>query len=632
MLRRRLTFSFVFVLLFLTLDASAARHRSTRHPSFTALDVPPADVFSYSEPSKIRVTHVSLDLTVDFAQKQLRGSATLDLNNFTGTRTLVLDTNSLTISRITRDGVPTTWSYGAATGDGQPLNVEIEPSTQRVTIEYTTSADAPGLNWNTAAQSYGRQRPYLYSLNEPNDARSWIPIQDTPTVRMTYDATLHVPADLLALMSAENNPTAVNDSGVYSFRMPRAIPPYLIAIAVGRLQFHAFDERTGVYAEPELMDDAAYELQYLPEMVDAAETIAGPFPFLRHDVLLAPPTFTAGGMEHPMLNFISPMSVVSGNHPANVDPKNLIAHELAHSWAGDATTLGSWEDVWLNEGITSYLAVRILELLQGAERAELQFFLDRSSYASYASQVPDKSATILHRPVPYAFFGFSSTSYVKGELFMKTLEDRIGRANFDAFLKAYFHAFAFRWVDDRNFLAFLRANATFDESAMQLDEWLYGKGLPSNVTAPATSTFFSRVEARAAAFNTGTPFTQLQPQTWSDAELDLFLQLANLTPGRMTEIDTALGLSLRVTPPLTWLLAAGYNTYAPAMPALERALMRGGPNSWITALYRALANTSSGRTKALEIFSRARDRYLDSIAGQVNLILNPPKAEEENAA
>jgi leukotriene-A4 hydrolase len=632
MLRRRLTTSLAAVVLFLALDASAARHRAAHHPSFTELDIPPADVFSYSEPSKIRVTHVSLDLTADFSQRRLRGTATLSLDNFTGTRTLVLDTNLLTILKVTRDGVATTWNFASGIGDGQPLHIAIEPSTQKVAIEYATSSDAPGLNWNSAAQSYGRQRPYLYSLNEPTDARSWIPLQDTPTVRVTYDATLRVPADLLALMSAENNPARINDSGVYSFRMPRAIPAYLIAVAIGRLEFHSFDERTGVYAEPELMQDAAYELSYLPQMVDVAETIAGPFPFVRHDLLLAPPTFVAGGMEHPMLNFISPMSVVSGNRPAVVDPKNLIAHELAHSWAGDSTTLGSWEDVWLNEGITSYLAVRILEVMQGKERADLQFYLDRSSYANYAAQVTDKAQTILHREVPYAYFGFSSTSYVKGELFIKTLEDRIGRTPFDAFLKAYFQTFAFRWVDHRNFLAFLRARTTFDEDAMQIDEWLYGTGLPSNITAPATSAFFDRVQQRANAFNSGTPIAQLNPQAWTDPEIDLFVQLVNLNASRMTEVDAALGLSLRVTPPLTWLVAAGYNSYAPAMPAIERALLRGGPNGWIPSIYRGLASTNNGRTKAVEIFNHARDRYHDGIAGQVNLILYPPRAEQERNA
>ncbi|HET8798234.1 MAG TPA: M1 family aminopeptidase/hydrolase [Thermoanaerobaculia bacterium] len=622
--RRRLALGITVFLLCTALDAAALRQRSVRHPSFSELDVAPADVFSFSEPSKIRVSHVSLDLTVDFDARRLHGSATLDLNNFSGTRTLVLDTNDLAIAKITLDGaIPATWSYGASTVDGDALRIDITPSTRRVTIEYATSPDASGLYWNTAMQSYGRRRPYLYSLNEPNDARSWIPTQDTPTVRMTYDATLRVPPDLVALMSAENNPQSVSASGLYTFRMPRAIPAYLIALAVGRLEFRAFDARTGVYAEPELIEDAAWELQYLPEMLAVAEGIAGPLPFVRHDVLMMPPTFVVGGMEHPMLNFISPFSVLTGNHPAQPDPRNLIAHELAHSWAGDSTTLASWEDIWLNEGITSYLALRILEVMQGRERSELAFFLDRRDYAGYAQQVQDKSATILHRPVPHAAFGFNFTGYTKGELFLRTLEDRIGRASFDAFLRAYFAAFSYRWIDHRNFLAFLRASVPVDESALRLEEWIYGTGLPSNVTAPASSTFYARVQQRANAFNAGTPVAQLNPQNWSEPEADLFLQLIALSSSRMAELDAAFGLSLRVTPPLVWLGAAATHNYTPGLPAVERALLRGGPNSWILNLYRALSTTSSGRTRALDIFQRSRDRYADYVEAQVESILNP---------
>jgi leukotriene-A4 hydrolase len=632
MLRRLLLPVFVIAIsVLLADDATAMRQRTVRHPSFSQLDVPPVDVFSFSEPAKIRVTHLSLDLSVDFAERRLRGSATLSLNNISGTDRLVLDTRALTITAVSQDGIPAIWSLGTQTENGRPLRIDIEPSTRQVRVEYFTSPEAPGLFWNTAAQSYGRQRPYLYSLNEPDEARSWIPIQDTPTVRITYDATVRVPGDLLALMSAENNPTATDPAGVYSFRMTHSVPAYLVALAVGRLEFHAFDERTGVYVEPELLSDAVWELAYLPEMVDIAESIAGSFPFSRHDVLLMPPTFVVGGMEHPMLNFINPFSVVSGNRPEIVDPKNLIAHELAHSWSGDATTLGSWDDVWLNEGITSYLAVRILEVMQGSERADYQFFVDRAGYASFAAQVQDKTATVMHHKVPYASYGFSSTSYVKGSLFIKTLEDRLGRSVFDAFLRDYFATFRFRWVDHRNFLALLRATVAVKENDLLLEQWIYGTGLPANITAPLASSFYTRVLSRTQAFNGGTPISTLQPQTWTAPESDLFLQLANLTSARLPDVDAALGLSLRVAPPVPWLHAAARANYAPAMPAIERMLIRGGGNSLMTGLYQSLATTQAGRTRAIAIFSQSRDRYADWVETQIAQILGIP-ATGANAA
>src|SRR6185436_177324 len=232
------------------------------------------DVFSFSEPREVRVRHLDLDLTVDFEARRLRGTATLEIDNLRGARTLVLDTENLTITRVVRDGgIPATFTVGRSNDFGAPLSIDIEPATEFVTIDYSSSPEASGLNWNSAAQSYGRVKPYLYSLNEPVGARSWIPIQDTPAVRMTYAATIHVPAGYLALMSAPDNARAANGSGVYTFTMNQTLPAYLIAIAAGRLEYHAFDERTGVYAEPELIEDAAWELQYMPEMLRAAERI-----------------------------------------------------------------------------------------------------------------------------------------------------------------------------------------------------------------------------------------------------------------------------------------------------------------------------------------------------------------------
>ncbi|HYH09340.1 MAG TPA: M1 family aminopeptidase [Thermoanaerobaculia bacterium] len=631
MLQRRVLLvltSFVFLV--------AARHRAVQHPAGWPLTEPPADVFTFSNPAAVAVRHVALDLTVDFASRTLRGNARLDIENLTGTNTLVLDTDDLTVSSVKVDGTTTSaWSWGTSTTHGRPLHITITPTTQSVTVDYVTSPGAEGLNWNTAAQSFGRQQPYLYSLNEPIEARSWIPIQDTPSHRVTYEATIRVPSNLLALMSASDNPTERNDTGVYTFHMPYKIPAYLIAIAVGRLEFHAFDERTGVYAEPELMPAAEWDLRYLPDMVDAAERVAGTFPFERHDVLLMPPTFVAGGMEHPMLNFVEPTRVATGNFLPQTNPSTLIAHELAHSWAGDSATLGSWDDVWINEGITSYLTWRIMEELMGPERAEVGWHLDRASYSASAGQSTSPS-TILHRATPQPFAGFNSTGYTKGALFMKTLEDTIGRATFDVFLRRYFQIFAYRWVDHLQFLALLdeiALDARPDvKEQLRLSQWLYEPGLPSNVTAPTSSAVMNRVFERVARYDTGTPIAQLDPASWTEVEIELFLQGLDLS-ANLAEIDAALGLSARNLPPLPWLGLSIATNYEPGMAGVERTLMAGGPNGVIVSLYNALMAQGLG-DRARQIFAIARDRYHEAVEQTVaaRLGVNNAKAALRNAA
>lgn len=605
----------------------AARNRAVQHPAGWPLTAVPADKFSFAQPSQVTTKHIVLDLTVDFETRSLRGSAELEIENLTGTNMLILDAYDLNVTRVTLDrtDAPATWSYGTSTPNGTPLQIGIEPATRFVKIEYSTASSPPGLFWSTAEQTVGRQQPYLYSLNEPTGARGWIPSQDTPTVRSTYEATLRVPRGLLALMSAANNPTEANDTGIYVFHMPYKIPSYLIAVGVGRLAFHEFDERTGAYAEPELLEDAAWELAYLPEMVDKAEAMLGAFPFERHDLLLMPPTFVAGGMEHPMLNFIAPFNLITGNKPSVLQPSSLIAHELAHTWAGDATTLANWNDVWLNEGITSYLTHRILEMMSGAERAEYGWYNDLQNYSGYVRSAPAPSQ-IIHRDVPSPGTGFGSTGYVKGALFIKTLEDHIGRATFDAFLRRYFQIFAFRWVDDQNFLALLRELAIRGDAALEerlrINEWLYEPGLPSNVTAPPTSAIWTRVTGRIDRFLGGTRMSQLDVASWSQLETDLFI---TYVPGeilrpRMAEVDAALGLSFLNTPPLGWLVQTVEAKYQPSMPAVERALMRGSPNGWITAIYNAYVRAGR-RDEGRALFARARKRYREDVERQVATIL-----------
>lgn len=613
MLQRRLSLA-LFSLLFLF----AARQRAVQHPAGWPLTQPPADVFTFSKPAEVAVRHVALDLTVDFTARTLRGTARLDIDNLTGTNLLVLDTDDLTVNSVKVDGTTTTaWTWGANSTWGRPLNVPITATTKSVTIDYVTSPNAEGLNWNTAAQSYGRKEPYLYSLNEPVEARSWIPIQDTPSHRLTYEATLRVPAQLLALMSASDNPTERNSTGVYKFHMPYKIPAYLIAIAVGRLEFHAFDERTGVYAEPELMPAAEWDLRYLPDMVDAAERIAGTFPFERHDVLLMPPTFVAGGMEHPMLNFVEPVRTAAGNFLAQPQPSTLIAHELAHSWAGDSATLGNWDDVWINEGITSYLTWRIIEEMMGRERADLGWYIDRQNYSGNSTST--SPSTILHRNTPQPFSGFNSTGYTKGALFIKTLEDNIGRETFDVFLRRYFQVFAYRWVDHLQFLALLDEVALNErpavKEALKLNQWLYEPGLPSNVTAPTTSVVLDRVIGRLNSYASGTPIAQLNPASWTEVEIDLFVQLVG-EPVNVAELDAALGLSARNLPPMSWLGLVIREGYQPGMAGVERALMAGGPNGQIVSLYNQLMNEGLGDF-ARQVFAVARDRYLDAVEGAV---------------
>ena len=227
----------------------------------------------------------------------MSGSVTLSINNKKAVNKLYLDAWGLIIDRITlgEDENPTTYKIGEFVGlHGSPLVVDITPETKKVNIYYSTSPDAQGLDWVPPIQTAGGVEPLLYTQSWAILARTWIPLQDSPGVRFSYDATITVPSKFLAIMSAEN-PTEKNAEGVYHFVMPQKIPSYLMALSVGDLEFRSLGPRTGVYAEPSLIDRAEYEFADTEAMMTSAEELYGPYLWDRYDLLVLPPSFPYGG-------------------------------------------------------------------------------------------------------------------------------------------------------------------------------------------------------------------------------------------------------------------------------------------------------------------------------------------------
>lgn len=616
----------VVLLAFLLALPLSARPRPVAHPG-APFETPPPDVFSFAEPAEVRTTHLSLDLDVDFDTRTIRGASTHTIANLTGTRRFALDVKDLEIHRVTVDGALAGWDVVVGNAEGDALVVEIGERSRSVRIEYETRPSAEALHWLTALQTAGDDAPFLYTLSEPDLARSWMPVQDTPGIRVTWDAVVRVPHDLLALMSAPGNPVASSPGGVYTFSMPTSVPVYLVALAVGRVEFHPLGERTGFYAEPEAAADAAWDLQYLPEMFDVAEQLIGPYPWDRYDLLLLPPGFVAGGMENPLLNFVNVASVVSGNHDTPAIPNAVVAHELAHTWAGDLVTCATWSDTWLNEGFATYFEKRLLEVMMGDERAEMGFFTDRRAYESYMGQLPAASpVTTLHRTFragdPPAVF--NATSYKKGGLFLKMLEDRLGLPSFDGFFRFYLEQNSERWADEHAFMKALRMTALAGrpdlERDLRLEEWIYGTGLPSNVTAPTSSRLWDRVAAEANAFRAGAPMASLRVSTWGPIEIAIFLQLTtDILQQRMAEVDTAFGMSSMKSASTYWWVAVAMTRYAPAIPSFERFMMSG---SWsVVTVYDWLSRTPGGMTYARTLYQRAREQYVPEIQANVDRIL-----------
>lgn len=479
---------------------------------------------SFSNYNEVQVEHLSLNLNVKFEKKEIWGTATLKIRNEGKAHHIILDTKGLSVDHVASldNGKLTesTFSLGAEdTILGRALIIPITDSTSEVSVAYHTLPGSEALQWLSPEQTHDKKHPFLFSQSEAILARSWIPLMDVPARRFTYDATVKVPKELMALMSA-TNPTVRNDSGVYHFRQEKPIPSYLLSLAVGDVGFKNLGRNTGVYAETGYLDSCAWELQSMQAMVDSAEALYGPYAWGRYDLLVLPPSFPFGGMENPCLTFATP-TIIAGDRSL----VSLVAHELAHSWSGNLVTTATWNDFWLNEGFTVYFEQRIMEKVYGQNYAEMLAALGRGELELTLKELMADQARradtrlFLNLDGRNPDDGMSDIAYEKGRFFLRHLEQTTGRRDWDRFLKNYFRDLAFKSTTTTLFLDKLNKELlTTPELQQKADvrTWVYGEGIPSYAT-PVVSTELERVNADLAMSKQGftAMLNNIKPETYT---------------------------------------------------------------------------------------------------------------------
>ena len=574
--------------------------------------------------SAVRVQHLNLDLALDFAAHRAQGTAELLLRRSADATTLVLDSQGLVVEEVSGgDGKPRPWNLGPEDPKiGSALTITLEPGDEKVKVAYHTTDKSAALQWLAPEQTRDRKHPFLFTQVEAIFTRTWIPLQDSPQVRITYDATIRAPKPLTAVMSAEQLGRGAD--GAWRFRMPQAIPPYLIALAAGDLAFAPISKRAGVWAEPSLAKSARDELSDTESMIAAAETLFGPYRWGRYDVLVLPPAFPFGGMENPRLTFATP-TVLAGDKSL----VSLVAHELAHSWSGNLVTNGTWRDFWLNEGFTVYCEQRIMEKVYGPERATMERQLSRQDLEKEMREL-EPWQQVLHpdltgrHPDDY----FSSVPYVKGALFLRRVEAIFGRERFDQVLRGWFDGHAFGSATTDDFVAWLRRELLDKDPAraagIDLDLWLNKPGLPSD--APRDSSpAMARVDAQRDRFVQGAAPSTLDTKGWVTQQWEHFIQgMPDSVPlERLAELDKAFGFTASRNSEILcdWLVLAIRRHYKAADGRLSEFLMEVGRRKFLKPIYSELAKTPEGLEKARAIYTRARPRYHAVSTGTIDKIL-----------
>ncbi len=602
-------------------------------PAATAAVV---DEHSYAEPGKVVITDLALDLALDFDAKTLAGTATLSLDwKDKAATALLLDTRDLTIEKVEGgDGKggwqPLTFKLAAADPVlGSKLSIDTPNRNPQVRVTYRTSPQASGLQWLEPAMTEGKQLPFMFSQSQQIHARSWVPLQDTPSVRYTYSAHVTSRPDAMVLMSADNDPNAARD-GDYTFRMPQKIPSYLMAIAAGDLAFKRISDRSGVWAEPATLDIAVKEFEDTERMIATAEALYGTYRWDRYDMLVLPPSFPYGGMENPRLTFLTPTVIVGDKTLVS-----LIAHELAHSWSGNLVTFSSAKDAWLNEGFTSYVENRIIEVLYGKEQAQMENAIERNELKKEFAEIDPSLQVLATKPgvLKDPDNSSSATVYTKGAWFLHFLEDRYGREKFDPFLKEYFNHFAFQSIDSQQFAAYAKANL-LDKypnivSQVEFDAWLYEPGVPP--TAPqAQARRFGVVDAaRLAWLGTGNLPNPTLTKAWTTQEWVHFIESLpeTLTVDQLAQLDAAYAFTGTRNGEIAqrWYPLAVRNGYTQANDAIAAFLKRIGRRKLIMPTYNALVRTDSGLAFAKQVFEQAKPGYHPITTGSVQKVIDEAK-------
>jgi len=578
------------------------------------------DEHSYAEPDKVRTTDLGLDLAIDFDRRQIAGTATYHLDWIDPkARQLLLDTRDLTIEKVEGASVDGQWTplhYALAERDpllGSKLTIDVPERNATVRIGYHTSPDASGLQWLTPAMTQGGRQPFMFSQSQQIHARSWVPLQDTTQVRFTYSAHVTAPRDAMVLMSADNDPHAARD-GDYTFRMPQKIPSYLLAIAAGDLVFKPISKRSGVWAEPAMVDKAQAEFDDTEKMIQTAESLYGPYRWGRYDLLVLPPSFPYGGMENPRLTFATPTVIVGDKSLVS-----LVAHELAHSWSGNLVTFAVSRDAWLNEGVTSYVENRIVEALYGKERADMESVIARDELQDEFTDAnkPLQRLAIkpgdLHDPDD----NLTGTVYTKGAWFMQYLEQRFGREAFDGFLRGYFDHFAFQSITTEQFRDYAIANLLDKHpgtiTQAQFDAWLYEPGIPADAPRLRSQRFAVVDAARIAWLGNGKLPPPAITGEWSTQEWTHFLGALpdKLGVEQMAALDAAYHFTGTANGELAqrWYPLAVRSGYHAADEAMAQFMQTVGRRKLIMPIYEALVKTPEGLAFARDVYAKAKPGY-----------------------
>ncbi|CAH6721375.1 leucine aminopeptidase 2 [[Candida] jaroonii] len=439
---------------------------------------PEFDPSTLSNYTKFDIVNTDLYFDINFDQKILVSNTVLELKTLDDIEEVVLDVSFIKVNKVKVNGQTIDFVVGDRVEPlGSALTIPFKAGKGedlKVDIDFETTQQCTALQFLEKEATDGKKYPYLFSQSEAIHARSLFPCFDTPGIKGTYNITVKSPLNVII------SGRPVSQKGdIYKFIQPIPIPSYLVAIASGDIEYSTVGPRSKVYTEPinlkrchnELTDD-------IEKFIEAAEKIVFNYEWMDYNVLILPSSFPYGGMEVPNVTFATP-TIITGDK-SNID---VIAHELAHSWAGNLVTNCSWEHFWLNEGWCVYLERRIIESVHDKATRDFHCIIGWYDLSSSIKSMDWKYTSLVHdlKDGSDPDDAFSVVPYEKGSTLLYHLETILTKEVFDPFIVHYFDKFKYKSLDSYQFLTTLYD--FFPDHRSVLDtvnwkQWLFEPGMP----------------------------------------------------------------------------------------------------------------------------------------------------------
>jgi len=226
----------------------------------------------------------------------------------------------------------------------------------------------------------------VYTYSEPEDVPTWMPCNNRPDDRAEFSLELTVDAGEAVIANGDlvsDEPTA--DGRRVRWATAYTLPVYLMAFAAGRFETVPGDHdglSIGNWHRPGVPAERARIVAELARMIGLYEPLLGAYPFEKYQLVHLPGV--GGGIEHAGITF---EGEVSSSQPALLGDLQLTAHELAHQWWGDLVTVATWDDVWIKEGLATFLSAQALRA--GEDRSDAGTLMGDSQYAYAGEAIRD---------------------------------------------------------------------------------------------------------------------------------------------------------------------------------------------------------------------------------------------------